>query len=228
LLEAVLLKSVFSLRRLLEAGREVELALRAGDLPAARRSVSWHLVSRDTSTLGAGQVASAAVESLAENLPDSFLAPLLAYAAGGLPLAWAYRFGNTADAMVGYHDEQHEHLGKFAARLDDALNWLPSRLGGALLALAAPAVGGEARQAWRVMRDQHGRTLSPNAGWPMSAVAGALGVRLEKAGHYRLEGGPDLPGADDVRRARRLVLAAAVLGAALAAGLGWWQDRHAR
>jgi adenosylcobinamide-phosphate synthase len=225
--EAVLLKSVLSLRRLLEAGREVEAALQAGDLPGARRLVSWHLVSRDTSALGAGHVASAAIESLAENLPDSYLAPLLAYAAGGLPLAWAYRFCNTADAMIGYHDARHEYVGKFAARLDDVLNWLPARLAGALLAVAAPAAGGEARRAWRTLHGQHTRTASPNAGWPMSAAAGGLQVRLEKPGHYTLAGGPDLPTAADLRRARRLVLAAGILGAGLAAGLCWWRDRDA-
>jgi adenosylcobinamide-phosphate synthase len=215
-LEAVLLKSVFSMRRLLEAGREVEQALEAGDLPEARRAVRWHLVSRDTSALDEAQVASAAVESLAENLADSFVAPLLAYAVGGLPLAWAYRFANTADAMIGYHDERHEYLGKFAARLDDALNWLPGRLSGGLLAVAAPFAGGQTSEAWRTMAEQHGRTSSPNAGWGMSAAAGGLGVTLEKFGHYRLEGGPALPSATTLRRARRLVLAAAILGAGLA------------
>jgi adenosylcobinamide-phosphate synthase len=221
IVNAVLLKAVFSLRRLLEAGREVEIALEQNDLPEARRAVSWHLVSRDTRTLGAGHVASAATESLAENLPDSFLAPLLAFAIGGLPLAWAYRFINTADAMIGYHDERHEYLGKFAARLDDVLNWLPSRLSGALIVLAAPFARGDARGAWRVMMAQHTRTASPNAGWPMSAAAGALGVTLEKIDHYCLPGGPQLPMPQDIRRARRLILSAAVMGSVVSGLLAW-------
>ncbi len=230
--DAALLKSVFSLRRLLEAGREAEVALDVGDLPEARRAVAWHLVSRDTTALDEAQVASAAVESLAENLADSFVAPLLAFALGGPSLAWAYRFVNTADAMIGYHDERHEYLGKFVARLDDALNWLPARLSGGLLALAAPVAGGSTARAWRVMATQHGRTLSPNAGWGMSAAAGALGVTLEKIGHYRLEGGEALPSARTVRQGRRLVLAAALLGAACAGSLlalaaPWRSGRHA-
>ena len=221
LVNAVLLKAIFSLRRLLEAGREVETALTKNDLPEARRVVSWHLVSRDTRTLGAGHIASAATESLAENLADSFIAPLLAFAIGGLPLAWAYRFVNTADAMIGYHDERHEYLGKFAARLDDVLNWIPSRLSGVLIVLTAPIARGNLRQAWRVMIAQHARTASPNAGWPMSAAAGALGVTLEKTAHYRLEGGPDLPEAHTIRQARQLVFTAAAFGGVIIALLCW-------
>lgn len=221
LVNAVLLKAVFSMRRLLEAGREVEAALEKNDLPEARRVVSRHLVSRDTRTLGAGHIASAATESLAENLPDSFIAPLLAFALGGLPLAWAYRFVNTADAMIGYHDERHEYLGKCAARLDDVLSWLPSRLCGVLLVLCAPFAHGDWRSAGRVMLAQHARTASPNAGWPMSAAAGALGVTLEKLNHYRLEGGRRLPDAHTIRQARQLVLTAAALGSAAMALLCW-------
>lgn len=217
IVNALLLKAAFSVRRLLQAGREVEVALEAGDLLEARRAVGWHLVSRETRTLGAGHVASAAVESLAENLGDSFVAPLLAYLVGGLPLAWAYRFVNTADAMIGYHDQRHEYLGKFAARLDDVLNWLPARLSGLLIVLAAPLVGGDWRRAWRTTIAQHGRTTSPNAGWPMSAAAGALGVTLEKIGCYRLEGDAGLPAAPTIARARRLTLAAAGMWVALCA-----------
>ncbi|MBI3761391.1 MAG: cobalamin biosynthesis protein CobD, partial [Chloroflexi bacterium] len=208
---ALLLKTTFSLRRLLGAGREAERALEAGDLPEARRTVSWHLVSRDTRALEAGHVASAAVESLAENLTDSFVAPLLAFLIGGLPLAWAYRFVNTADAMIGYHTEQYEYLGKFAARLDDVLNWIPARLAGLLIALGAPFTQGSARRAWQTMLGQHDRTASPNAGWPMSAMAGAVGVRLEKIGCYRLEGGADLPTPATLARARQLILCASLL-----------------
>jgi adenosylcobinamide-phosphate synthase len=219
--KAILLKMVFSLRRLLEAGREVEVVLLQGDLPEARRLVSWHLVSRKTGDLDEGRVASATVESLAENLADSFVAPLLAFALGGLPLAWAYRFVNTADAMIGYRDERHEYLGKFAARLDDVLNWVPSRLSGVLIALAAPVVRGDVKNAWHVMLAQRARTASPNAGWPMSAAAGALGVMLEKISHYRLEGGPSLPDVHTLQRARRLVFASAVLAAFVIALLCW-------
>lgn len=221
IVKAILLKMVFSLRRLLEAGHEVETALLQGDLPEARRLVSWHLVSRETNDLDEGHIASATVESLAENLADSFVAPLLVFALGGLPLAWAYRFANTADAMIGYHDEKHEYLGKFAARLDDLLNWIPSRLSGLLVVCAAFPVGADVLNAWKTMLAQHARTASPNAGWPMSAAAGALGVLLEKIGDYNLQGGPRLPKAADIARARRLILRAALLGGVMILLLCW-------
>lgn len=218
-IDAVMLKAVISLRRLVESGHEVERALQTGNLSAARDTVSFHLVSRDTSALDEGHVASATVESLAENLSDSFVAPLLAYLVCGLPLAWVYRFVNTADAMIGYRDEKHEYLGKFAARLDDALNWIPARVSGLFIVLAAPLTGCRLKAAWRTMILQHARTPSPNAGWPMAAAAGALGVALEKPAQYRLEGGVALPDATAIRKARHLVLWAAGLGSSVALAL---------
>ncbi|MHC1781176.1 MAG: adenosylcobinamide-phosphate synthase CbiB [Anaerolineaceae bacterium] len=215
----LLLKPVFSIRRLLEAGMEVHTALANGDLPEARRLVSWHLVSRDTSRLSAGQAASATIESLAENLTDSFIAPVLAFVLGGLPLAWLYRFVNTADAMIGYRSPQYEYLGKFAARLDDILNWLPARLSALILATAAGLSRLDAGNAWRVALHQHGRTASPNAGWSMAAAAGALRVRLEKVDTYRLDGGDDFPGLEDIPGALRLVRTAVILGWILCGGL---------
>lgn len=103
------------------------------DLAEARRLLSWHLVSRPTADLSADEVAAAAIESLAENLSDSLVAPALAYLLGGLPGMAIYRLVNTADAMWGYRNTRYKRLGKAAARLDDALNLLPARLTAALL-----------------------------------------------------------------------------------------------
>jgi adenosylcobinamide-phosphate synthase len=189
LLTPLFLKPIFAYRNLRRAVIGVAEALEREDLPEARRRLSWHLVSRNTGDLSAAEVAGAAIESLAENLTDSLTAPLLAYAGGGLTGAWAYRFINTADAMWGYRTPEFEELGKFPARLDDLLNWLPARLTGWLLVLAGGLVGESARRAARTMLDQHTRTASPNSGWTMSAMAGALGVTLDKRGVYRLEGG---------------------------------------
>jgi adenosylcobinamide-phosphate synthase len=218
LLLGALLKPMFSLRRLLEAGREIQRALEAEQLGEARRLVAWHLVSRDTCQLSAGQVSSAAIESLAENLTDSFFAPILAFAVGGLPLAWFYRYCNTADAMIGYHTERYEYLGKAAARLDDLLNWLPARLAGLFLVAAAGLYRGGS-SAWRTMSAQHARTSSPNAGWTMAAMAGALGVRLEKIGCYCLEGGECLPEPGEIAIASRLVIAAAAVSLVFCGGI---------
>jgi adenosylcobinamide-phosphate synthase len=218
LLEALALKPAFAFRRLLGAAREVERHLALGRLEPARSAVGRHLVSRPTASLSDAHVASAAVESVAENLTDSLLAPLLFYLVAGLPGAWAYRVVNTADAMWGYREGELEHLGKAAARLDDLLNWLPARLAGLLVVLGAALVGESPRRAWRAMRRDHGRTASPNAGWTMAAMAGALGVTLEKPGAYRLGEGP-LPTASTIGPAVRVALAAALLATAVCLGL---------
>jgi adenosylcobinamide-phosphate synthase len=207
----LLLKPIFAYRNLRRAVLRVAEALHSGDLVEARRLLSWHLVSRDTRGLSEAEVAGAAIESLAENLTDSLTAPLLAYAAGGLPAAWGYRFINTADAMWGYRNAEFEWLGKFAARLDDVINWLPARLTGWLLVTAAWLGSEDARNAARTMLNQHGRTASPNSGWTMSAMAGALGVTLDKRGVYTLEGGPGRLDVTTMQRALRV----ADLGAGL-------------
>jgi len=200
-----LLKATFSVKALFQAGRQVQEALEGGDLPEARRLLGWHLVSRDTSQLSPPLVVAATVESLAENITDGLTSPLFFFALGGLPGAWAYRFCNTCDSMLGYRDSEREYLGKFAARLDDVLNWLPARLTGVLVVLAAALAGEDAGNAWRTMLAQHGRTASPNAGWTMSAMAGALGVTLEKVGHYRLEGGDGPLNPGTIERCFRVV-----------------------
>lgn len=206
----VLLKTAFSLRALEDAALTVPEALQAGDLGRAREDLR-SLVSRDTSELPPPLLAAAAIESVAENLSDSFVAPLLFYAVAGVPGALVYRAANTLDAMIGYHGET-EWLGKTAARLDDVLNLIPARLTALLLALAAPLCGLSARGAWRIWRRDGAVTESPNAGRPMAAMAGALGVELEKRGHYRLGAGSPLPEAGHVVRAVALVRTAAVLG----------------
>jgi adenosylcobinamide-phosphate synthase len=203
-LHPLLLKPIFAYRGLRKAVKAVAKALANNNLTEARRLLSWHLVSRDTHELSEAEIAGAAIESLAENLADSLTAPLLAYAAGGLPAAWAYRFVNTVDAMWGYRTPEFEQLGKFPARLDDALNWLPARLTGGLLVVAAWLSGNDARNAARTMLAQHHHTASPNAGWTMSAMAGALGVTLTKRGVYELAGGQNELNVATIRRALRL------------------------
>jgi adenosylcobinamide-phosphate synthase len=213
LLGGALLKPSFALRELLAAGDRVQRRLEARDLQGARAALR-SLVSREVGSLDEPLVAAAAIESLAENLSDSFVAPLLAYTLAGLPGAWAVRAVNTLDSRVGYHG-RYEHLGKAAARADDAVNLLPARLSGRLIAVAASGLGEDGRGAWVTMQRDARLTESPNAGWPMSAMAGALDVRLEKPGHYRLNAEGAAPGASDIGRARRLVRAAAGLGSIL-------------
>ena len=212
---ALFLKLTLSLRGLDRAARDVQSALEANNLPEARRLLSWHLVSRDTSQLDESKVAAAAIESVAENASDGIIAPLFFFALGGLPAAFAYRFINTADSMLGYHDEEREWLGKVPARLDDLLNFIPARLAGLFIVLSAPFCGASLSQAWKIMWRDSSQTSSPNAGIPMSAMAGALGVELEKLDHYALGKGLRLPTSADISRARRILVVVVWVTAAL-------------
>jgi len=203
LMEGIGLKPFFALRMLADAGRSVRLSLEQSDLPAARDALQ-SLVSRDRSALTAELAGAAAIESLAENLSDSIVAPLLYYTLFGLPGAAAYRLFNTFDSIVGYHG-QYEYLGKAAARLDDVLNALPARLTALLIIALAPLFGGNRFTAWQIWRRDAHRTTSPNAGHPMAAAAGALGLQLEKVGHYRLGDNDKVITASSVRQAERMV-----------------------
>ncbi|NOZ49327.1 MAG: cobalamin biosynthesis protein [Chloroflexi bacterium] len=222
--QASFLKSTLSFRGLVDAATEIQTALARDDLQGARRLLAWHLVSRDTTALDVSQVAAATIESVAENASDGIIAPLFYYAIGGLPLALVYRFVNTADAMLGYRDDVYEWLGKVPARLDDLLNWIPARMTAAFVVLAARLGQEDAEGAWRVWRRDARKTASPNAGHPMSAMAGALGVALVKTGHYRLGEDDCLPHPHDIPRAIRLlksVTALAMLFLALHAVVRW-------
>jgi adenosylcobinamide-phosphate synthase len=219
---SLLLKPLFAVRALREAAFTVRDALEHGDVDGARRALS-SLCSRDASSLSAGSIAAATVESLAENASDSIVAPVLYFGAFGLPGAAFYRAANTLDAMIGYHG-RFEWAGKAAARLDDALNLVPARVTALLLIIAGALCRADARGGIAVLLRDGSLTESPNAGRPMSAMAGLLGVRLEKAGHYALGDAhrPIEPG--DITRAWRLVSLAgfsAVLGTtALLAAFG--------
>ena len=212
---AFLLKSTFAIAGMHRAGNRVSQRLAAGDLPAARAAVG-EIVSRDVSDLDASGVASTAVGSIAENVTDSAVGPLLAYGLLGIPGALAYRAVSTMDSMIGYPDHRR-HFGRAAARLDDVVNWLPARIGGASVVAASAASGLDSRAAWRTMIDEHGRTESPNGGWPIGAAAGALGVEIEKVGHYRLGPPGERPDRKDIDRSLRLFTGAAAVGVLMAA-----------
>jgi adenosylcobinamide-phosphate synthase len=210
---ALLLKPTFAVRALGLAADEVRDALAAGDLASARYRLR-SLCSRDASRLTGPQISAAAVESVAENLSDSFVAPVLWYVVAGLPGAVAYRALNTLDARIGYHGK-YEWLGKASARLDDLANLVPSRLTAALLLCSGLVSGADVLRGWRVLRRDGGKTESPNAGQPMSAMAGLLGVALEKVDHYRLGDAVEEVGPHTIDRAWRV----AGLGVLFALGL---------
>jgi adenosylcobinamide-phosphate synthase len=199
--EAGVLSTLLALRGLRVAVQGVRDALEAGDLDDARARAARDLVSRDTSELESGELAGAAIQSLAENLSDSVVAPLLAYALGGLPAAAAYRALNTADAVWGYRTPEYLHRGRAAARADDLVNLIPARVTALYIAARSPQRGAALRAAAR----EHGLAPSPNGGWPMAAMAGGLGVRLTKRGSYSFNAAAPAPGAADIGRALGVV-----------------------
>lgn len=168
---------------LAQESRNVYKELAKGDLPAARRAVA-RIVGRDTQNLTAAGVTRAAVETVAENTSDGVIAPLLYMLLGGAPLALTYKAINTMDSMLGYKNEKYLYFGRCAAKLDDAANWLPSRLAALLWVAAAALTGNSARGAWRIWRRDRRRHASPNSAQTESACAGALGVQLAGPAYY--------------------------------------------
>ena len=176
---AFLLKTTFSIQLLHREAALVRGHLDRGDMEAVRERMP-SLVSRDPSTLTAQQATAATVESVSENINDSFLAPWLFFALFGLPGAFAFRMINTLDSMIGYRGV-YEYVGKASAKLDDLVNLIPARLAGFLLVAASGFLPGQKiSRAWKIMWHHHSRTQSPNAGWTMAGIAGALGVQLQK------------------------------------------------
>jgi adenosylcobinamide-phosphate synthase len=212
---ALLLKPCFAWRMLREEVAAVETALETEGLEAARLRLS-RLVSRDVRQADEAAIRQTAIETLAENLNDSVVAPLAWYAVFGLPGAAVYRLANTADAMWGYRG-RYEWAGKWAARADDALSWVPARITAVLLLGFRPG--------WRALAREARHTPSPNGGWPMGAMALHLGVRLAKPGVYLLNGAAPAPDAIAMRRALSRAGAAAwaamALTVAALAAKGW-------
>ncbi len=200
----VALKPLLAWRMLRTEVLAVEAAL-SESLESGRARVAY-LASRDTRAFTEAQVRETAIESLAENLNDSVIAPLFWFAVAGLGGAALYRFANTADAMWGYRG-RWEWAGKWTARADDVLSWIPARL--TAFALVPP-------RRWPALRQEARRTASPNGGWPMGAMALRLGVQLGKPGVYSLNPhGRPTTAADSVRAACVATAAIAMLLAPL-------------
>ncbi len=204
-----LLKTCFAWRALEEHTRAVVEA--ASDLERGRRAAGM-MVSRNTASLDREHILSAAYESATENLVDSIISPLFYFGIFGLAGAAFFRAANTMDAMLGYRDER-ERLGWFPARLDDILNFIPARICGAIL-LAYFAYRGRFRQSYAILRRDARRRAGFNGGIPMAAIAGGVGIRLEKPGAYVI-GDPEIPldeaGEEIIRAVRAATLIFAFL-----------------
>jgi adenosylcobinamide-phosphate synthase len=217
LLELLMIYFCLATRSLHDAAQKVENDLHHRDLSSARRSLSM-IVGRETEGLDRAGVCRATVETVAENLVDGVIAPLVYAVIGGGPLAMAYKMINTLDSMVGYKNARYREFGMAAARMDDAANWLPARLTVPLVGLAAGMLNGRWRATLLLARRDGGKHTSPNAGLPEAAFAGALAIRLGGPGRYHgrtvnkpwlgAEYGP--AGTTDIARARDLMLLSAV------------------
>lgn len=207
--------------------KRVADALASGSIANARRAVS-HIVGRETGELDGPAVSRAAIESASENFADGLIAPALWYLAGGLPGILVYKAINTADSMIGYRSERHGAFGKWTAHIDDAANLIPARWTGLLIVAAAALRQRDARASLRIMWRDAPRHVSPNAGWPEAAMAGALGIALggprryggqEGDGLWLNEKGARDIGAADIEEALSLTRTALLLQAVAVAAL---------
>ena len=186
-------------------------------------------MGRDTENLTAEGVTKAAVETVAENAGDGVIAPLLYMLLGGAPLALTYKAINTMDSMLGYKNSKYLYFGRCAAKLDDAANWLPSRLAAALWVAAAAITGNDAKGAWQIWRRDRRNHASPNSAQTESACAGALGVQLAGPAYYFGEyyDKPTIGDArravepEDILRANRMMYAESLLAWALGLAVRW-------
>jgi len=214
----LLIYTALSAKSLAQEAGKVYKTLIEGDISRARKQLSY-LVSRETHSLEEEGIVRATVETVAENTVDGVLAPLLYAFLGGAPLAMAYKAINTLDSMVGYKNEKYIHLGWASARLDDMANLIPARLAGLLIPLASSFCGFNMVNSFKiVIRDRYNHT-SPNAGFPESAVAGALGIQLGGESTYFGEkvvkptiGDPVVPlKADHIKAAINIMYSVAVV-----------------
>ncbi len=215
------LKPLFAWRMLRREVQAVEAALQVS-LEAGRARLSM-LVSRDTTALTEAQVRESAIETLAENLNDSVIAPIFWFVVLGLPGAAVYRFANTADAMWGYKGvykgRNWEWAGKWAARADDVLSWLPARITAGLLWLASGSGSGSGFKVasfWSRLLHEAPKTLSPNSGWPMAAMALLLNIQLSKPDVYTLNASGNAANALDTQKSIKLASKSALAGVFIA------------
>ncbi|WP_379132582.1 adenosylcobinamide-phosphate synthase CbiB [Paenibacillus sp. sgz500958] len=226
--EIWLISTTIAAKGLKDAGMAVYIELQKGDIPAARKALGM-IVGRDTTSLDSPEIVRGTVETVAENIVDGIISPLFFALIGGAPLAMAYRAVNTLDSMVGYKNDKYRDLGWASARLDDIANLIPARFTALLLALCAWVLRLDWRRSLRtVIRDARLHP-SPNSGFPESAVAGALGIRLggENVYHgvvsFRAYMGDHLRlmEPEDIIRTCRLMKLSASLFAVLCAVVAW-------
>ncbi len=207
----VLLKTTICMKLETDWSVAAAKAIESGDLEEARKYS--HFSRRDSKDLTGSQIGSAVIESMAENLIDFKVSPILSYAFLGVTGAIAFRVVNTLDGMVGFKDSEHINIGWFSATLDTLVNYVPARLTAVLIVFASAILGDNYKNAWRIACRDHAKTQSRNHGWPMAAMAGALGVQLEKPGQYVLgeNGAPSSSKIIHALRIRNVVMVLCIL-----------------
>jgi len=225
----VLLKSTIAIKGMEKHAIAVVTALEQDNISSARDNLSM-IVKRNTKNLDKNHVYSGVLESISENTVDGITGPLFYFAFFGLPGAFAYRVVNTADSMIGYKTDIFKNIGWFGAKCDTILNYLPSRLTGLIMVVSAMILGNNWKKSFEIMIRDGKKTESPNAGYPMAAIAGALGTKFEKLNHYSLGDGNISFTKDHVRSAILIMKVTSILFCGmvvvplvlLLSYLGWW------
>jgi adenosylcobinamide-phosphate synthase len=224
--EGVMCYYLMAARCLRDESMKVYRTAAKGDTEGARKAVSM-IVGRDTAVLDSKGIIKAAVETVAENTSDGVTAPIMYMSLGGAVLGAFYKAANTMDSMIGYKNEKYADIGRFAAKLDDVLNFIPSRLTALAMIVCAPMAGLDGGRAYRIWKRDRRKHASPNSAQTESACAGALGVQLAGDAYYFGElhkkefiGDPvrEIEN-EDITRANRLMYAASALVFVLAAAV---------
>ncbi|MDX1813600.1 MAG: cobalamin biosynthesis protein [Candidatus Bathyarchaeia archaeon] len=215
----ILLKLTICIKLETDWAKAAAKALNSNDLQEAKKYA--HFSRREAKDLTGAQISSAVIESMAENLIDFRLSPILSYVFFGVTGAMAFRAINTLDGMVGFKDTEHLHTGWFSANLDTIVNYIPARLTAILIILSSALLGKNHKNAWKIARRDNAKTPSRNHGWPMAAMAGALGVQLEKPGQYVLGEQTETLSADKILQAVKIRNMAMVLCVLLSFPIIW-------
>jgi len=226
---SILLKTTIAIRGMQKHALAVVDALEKDDLDSARNHLSM-IVKRNTKHLDKNHISSAVLESVSENTVDGITGPLFYYAIFGLPGAFVYRAINTIDSMVGYKTSLFRNIGWFGANCDTILNYIPSRLTGLVMILSALILGYNWKESFYIMRRDGKKLESPNAGFPIAALAGALGTKLEKINYYVVGDGNIEFTKSHIISAIRLMKVSSILFCGLVtvpiisalSFLGWW------
>lgn len=225
----ILLKTTIAIKGMEKHALAVVNSLENNNIESARNNLSM-IVKRNTKDLDKNHVFSGVVESISENTVDGITGPLFYFGLFGLPGAFVYRVINTADSMIGYKTNIFKNIGWFAANCDTILNYIPSRLTGFVMIFSAMILGYDWKRSYKIMIRDGGKTQSPNAGYPMAAIAGALGTRFEKIDHYFLGDGKVSYSKEHVKSTITLMKVTSIIFCGivvvpivlLLSYLGWW------